>query len=229
MVTIAIERLDGRAPLTIQHAELVAEVFFRIDPSARPGGYDEYIETSRSRDDRIVAEDISTINRTMRARSPLWAWTNLIEDGRLTWLAALGRDWDLLASDDATWRARGCSQALATAFDGIKGRYRGRAVATKLLHLKRPALVPVCDSFVEWQVGARSSIESVALVEYIRSQGRRNLTELLAIQTSLARRGIRRSLVRVFDALLWSTHPASELGPVPDLLKDWATSGILST
>lgn len=229
MVTIAVERLDYRGPLVIERAELVAEVFFRLDASARPGGYDEYIVTSHKLYDRIVKEDIDALNRTMRARSPVWAWADLIEKGRLDWLVALGRDWDALALDDATWRALGCSEALAGAFRGIKGLYHGRAVATKLLHLKRPALVPVCDSFVEWQLGASSSTDLVELVEYIRLQGRRNLTELLAVQASLASRGIERTLVRVFDALLWSTHPASEFGPVPDLLNDWASSGIIST
>ena len=129
-----------------------------------------------------------------------------MEHGRLDWLEALGREWDTLAFDDATWRASGCSAGLADAFQGIKGLYHGRAVATKLLHLKRPALVPVCDSFVEWQLGARSSMDLVELVEYIRSQGRRNLTELLAVQASLASRGVDRTLVRVFDALL-SVYP----------------------
>ena len=146
MVTIAVERLDHRAPLIIERAELVAEVFFRLDASARPGGYDEYIVASRNVDDRIVKEDLDALNRTMRARSPVWAWSELIERGRLDWLVALGRDWDALGFDDAQWRASGCSAALADAFQGIKGLYHGRAVATKLLHLKRPALVPVCDS-----------------------------------------------------------------------------------
>jgi hypothetical protein len=229
VVTIVVERLDQRAPLTIERAELVAEVFFRLDASSRPGGYDEYIVASRKADDRIVKEDIDALNRTMRARSPVWAWSELIERGRLDWLVALGRDWDALALDDAKWHSLGCSEALAGALDGIKGLYHGRAVATKLLHLKRPALVPVCDSFVEWQLGARSSMDLAELVEYIRSQGRRNIAELRAVQASLASRGIDRTLIRVFDALLWSTHPASELGPVPDLLSDWATRGIIST
>ena len=60
--------------LIIERAELVAEVFFRLDASARPGGYDEYIVASRKVDDRIVKEDIDALNRTMRARSPVWAW-----------------------------------------------------------------------------------------------------------------------------------------------------------
>ena len=228
MVTITVGRLDGREPLIIERAELVAEVFFRLDASARPGGYDEYIQTSHQVHDRIIKEDIDALNRTMRARSKADWWAEPIEKGPLDWLVALGRDRDALALDDATWKTLGCSEALAGAFRGIKGRYHGRAVATKLLHLKRPALVPVCDSFVEWQLGARASMDLAELVEYIRSQGRRNLTALLAIHASLAGRGIHRTLVRVFDALVWSTHPASELASVPDLLRDCTAGGIIS-
>lgn len=229
MVTISVERLDGRAPLVIERAELVAELFFRLDASSRPGGYDEYIFASRKVDDRIVQEDIDALNDTMRARSKVDWWAELIERERLDWLVALGRKWDLILLDDAGWRRRGCSEAIAGAFQGIKGKYHGPATSTKLLHMKRPALIPVCDSFVQAQLGACTSMDLAEVVEYIRAQGRRNLTELLAVQAWLAHRGIERTLVRVLDALLWSTHPESEFGPVPKLLNDWAASGILAT
>jgi hypothetical protein len=229
VVTISVERLDGRAPLLIERAELVAELFFRLDASSRPGGYDEYIIASRKVDDRIVREDIDALNDTMRARSKVDWWAELIGKGRLDWLVALGRKWDLILLDDAAWRRRGCSQTIAEAFEGIKGKYHGPATSTKLLHMKRPALIPVCDSFVQAQLGARPSMDLAEVVEYIRVQGRRNLDELLAVQAWLARRGIERTLVRVLDALLWSTHPESEFGPVPELLSDLAANGILAT
>jgi len=156
-------------------------------------------------------------------------WAELIDKGRLDWLVALGRQWDLILLDDAAWRRRGCSETIAGAFEGIKGKHHGPATSTKLLHMKRPALIPVCDSFVQAQLGARPSMGLAEVVEYIRVQGRRNLNELLAVQAWLARRGIERTLVRVLDALLWSTYPESEFGSVPELLNDWAANGILAT
>jgi hypothetical protein len=229
VVKIVVERLDERAPLVIERAELVAEVFFRLDASSRPGGYDEYIVASRNVDDRIVQEDIDALNETMRARSKVDWWAELIEKERLDWLAALGRKWDLILLDDAGWRRRGCSETIVGAFEGIKGKYHGPATSTKLLHMKRPALIPVCDSFVQEQLGARPSMDLADVVEFIRLQGRRNLNELLTVQAWITRRGIERTLVRVLDALLWSTHPESEFGPVPELLNDWAANGILAT
>lgn len=228
MVTIVVERLDERVPVVIERAELVAEVFFRLDPSARPGGYDDYIVANLRLSDRIVREDIDALNATMRARSKVDWWAELIAKERLDWLVALGSKWDLILLDDAAWRRRGCSEAIAGAFEGIKGKYHGPATSTKLLHMKRPALIPVCDSFVQAQLGARPSTDLAEVVEYIRIQGRRNLNELLAVQAWLARMGMDRTLVRVVDALLWSTHPDSEFGPVPELLNAWAEHGVLA-
>ena len=228
MVTILVERLDERAPLIIERAELLAEMFFRLDASSRPGGYDDYIVANLRRHDRIVKEDIDVLNDTMRTRSKVDWWADLIAKERLDWLVALGSKWDLILLDDEEWRRRGCSEAIAGAFEGIKGKYHGPATSTKLLHMKRPALIPVCDSFVQAQLGARPSTDLADVVEYIRVQGRRNVNELLAVQSWLARRGIERTLVRVLDALLWSTHPESEFGPVPKLLDDWAANGILA-
>ena len=71
MVTVALERLDGKPSLVVKHADLVAEAFFRLDASARPGGYDDYILTAHSAADRLIPGDIGAINRTFRARSPL--------------------------------------------------------------------------------------------------------------------------------------------------------------
>jgi uncharacterized protein DUF6308 len=229
VVAIVIERLDGREPLVIERSELVAEVFFRLDLSARPGGYDDYIVANLRLHDRIVKADIDALNDTMRARSKVDWWAELIEKGRLDWLVALGRQWDLFLLDDAGWRRRGCSEIVAGAFEGIKGKYHGPATSTKLLHVKRPALIPVCDSFVQERLGTRPSMDLAEVVEFIRVQGRKNLNELLTVQRWLSRRGIERTLVRVLDALLWSTHPESEFGPVPELLNDWAANRILAT
>jgi len=232
MITVTVERQDGRSPLVVEHAELVAEVYFRLDPAARPGGYDDYI--ARHPGSNVIdSEDIGVINRTMRARTPVAEWETLFSEPSHSWLAKLSTEWDLLAMDDPAWQARGCSDALRAAFRGIQAPYpvqapwRGRAVATKLLHLKRPALVPVCDSLVEAHLGVPSSIDALALVELIRTEGRRNLAGLCSVQAHLRGSGIDRTLIRVFDGLLWSTHPSSELAPVRGLISDWADRGVI--
>ena len=100
-------------------------------------------------------------------------------------------------------------------------------MVTKVLHIKRPSLVPILDSFVERQLGASPAVPTPVLLAHVRAQGRRNLDALQAIQATLKGAGIERSLVRILDALLWSTDPASELGAIPGLIAGWERRGIL--
>jgi hypothetical protein len=49
------------------------------------------------------------------------------------------------------------------------------------------------------------------LVSAIRREGRRNLMALRRIQAELAKSEITRSLIRIFDAILWFSHPAASV------------------
>jgi hypothetical protein len=90
--------------------------------------------------------------------------------------------------------------------------YRNLSVATKVLHLKRPHLFPVLDSLVAQQIGGvgRPAME---LMDHIRAVGRANQEALLLIDASLDEVGIRRTAVRILDALLWASHLAAGLAP----------------
>jgi hypothetical protein len=225
MAEIVIQRIDAGKPLVIERAERLAEGFFRLDPSSTlKEGVDRKLGTTES--NKIERDDLTTINRTFLARSAPQHWKDLFEAGPLCWLAALDPAWDLIALDDEEWQQLGCHDALVHAFDQIRAPYRGRAVATKMLHLKRWRLVPVCDSLVAHQLGASDSIPTIALVEHIRAQGRANLDALRFIQSYLRTRRVDppldRSLVRILDALLWTSHPASLTYPLIGLIKDWS-------
>jgi hypothetical protein len=110
----------------------------------------------------------------------------------------------------------------------MRGPYRQLATVTKLLHLKRPALVPVLDALVIEQIGGRTrTLETV--LGHVRRTGQANLPGLLAIQEYLALtlgwdgRPIERTLARILNALLWSTHPGSALYPQ---LRDWRATWV---
>jgi hypothetical protein len=219
MVDIIIHRLESGEPLVIERAERVAEGFFRLDPSSRAGGLDAQLgKTPR---DEIVADDLTTINRTFVARSAPKYWVGILDAGPLRLLAALDPAWDLIALEDAKWQRLECRDRLGDALTGLQRKYVGPAVATKMLHLKRWRLVPVCDSFVAHQIGASTSTSTIALIDHIRAQGRANLLALSSIQSYLEGRGIDRSLVRILDALLWTSHPASLTYPLIGLIHDW--------
>lgn len=217
-VTVTIRRVDGGPTLVIEGAQWVAETFFRLDRSAvGPKSYDARVRSCPK--NHFELADLRAINGSMAARAPEKWWSGLLDGARRPWLDAVGPTWDLLQLPDAEWNEDHVTGHVRTALGAMIGDHRGLSVATKLLHLKRPALVPILDSLVVDQLGGRG-LDGVALVEHVRTEGRRNLNALQGIQRELATlvgsdgQSIRRSMVRILDALLWATHPASALYPV---------------
>ncbi len=178
-----------------------------------------------TRKDRFEDEDITALNRTIRTHAAHLWWSDLLELKAPKWLADLDPAWDLYELSDETWATTGLPARLAAALAAMDAQHRKLAVITRVLHLKRPALVPVLDSLVIDQLGARGK-NPVIVIEHVRDVGRRNLGALLAVQRHLAAKTgedgqpIRRTLVRITDALLWTAHPGFALYP---LLGDWRT------
>ena len=224
---VTIARLGGQAPLVIENADWLAEAFFSLDPSGKPGGFDDAAQTTSPA--RIERKDIDAINRTMRARSPHKAWAAL-RDWELQWLLAISTEWDLATMGDDTWLAQ-VAPALEAAFAELIETGRGVSVSTKMLHLKRPGLVPVLDSLVVAQLGARmptTPLKAVALIDHVRRVIRDNESALEQVIDYLAARGIDRSQVRTLDALLWGSHPESWIAPLMPLLARWRGLGARS-
>lgn len=210
---LRVERLDGEE-LVLDGLGL-ATAFFgtEVDESS----FDSLAGTGNP--DRIELADVVTMNRTARARSPHRAWAGLI-DVEAPWLAALDPGLDLIEAGAARWAAIDGDELVAAALRATIGPGRGMAVATKLLHLKRPRLFPMLDRFVAELLGAgltdsggeeARAATAAALMRTIRREGRRNLKELRGVQARLAKDGRKLSLVRIFDAVLWSAHPAAGL------------------
>jgi hypothetical protein len=134
---------------------------------------------------------------------------------QLPWLEAIDPDWDLLLMPNDQWNGLDVEDLLLAAFRATQRRSLGIAVVTKVLHIKRPRLIPVLDSLVLAQIGARASDDPrswVAGVERVREVGRANLEALRAIDRHLRDRGIDpRSLVRILDALLWTSSSTAGL------------------
>ena len=168
-----------------------------------------------------MREDVHAINVTMRARSGYKFWDELL-DRPLPWLDALGLEWDLFQTSDILWKRRNCDELLDSALSGILAKGRGISVATKMLHIKRPRLFPVLDSYVVETIGGTPKTPNIELLRHVRREGRRNLAEMERIQAYLAERGVRRSLVRIMDALLWTSYPKSAYYPMRELLNEWS-------
>lgn len=217
-ITVTFRRADGGPALTIGGAQWVAETFFRLDRSAvGPKSYDARVQSCPR--DRFELADLRAINGSMATRMPDRWWIELLDGVPRPWLAAIDPAWTLLDLSDAAWDESHVRDRLRAALNEMIGDHRGLSVATKLLHLKRPALVPILDSLVVDQLGGRG-MSGAELTEYLRTEGRHNLDALQRIQRDLAAlvgsdgKPIDRTLVRILDVLLWATHPASALYPI---------------
>lgn len=233
-VTLRVARLDG-TELTIVNADRLADLFFALDRSSR--GDDSYdAMTSRTSPNRIERVDVDAINGPMRARSKPEVWQDLYDVQHLPWLAALDPGWDLMC-DDARWDADRIPEAIIGALLGVIAPYRNVSVATKMLHLKRPALFPVLDRLVVESVNGHISStaspltrasQALVVTEHLRREIRKHQEELVEIQGRLHAIGVDRTTTRIMDGLLWMTHPDSELAPLGSVVARWRADDIPS-
>ena len=100
---------------------------------------------------------------------------------------------------------------LFDAFADIRGV--GFSKMTKALHPKRPALIPMLDSFVQRYLEDDDPVaeapfgeRAIALVRGYRRELLHNRTALRAVQRELGRRGHSLTEVRILDLLIWSVE-----------------------
>jgi hypothetical protein len=219
---LTISRCSG-GTLELDGLGLAVEFFSRDPSSTGERSFDSHVlATAR---DTVDASDLSAINGSMRARSARVHWAPLM-DRPLRWLSDIDPALDLVEADDREWKDAEGERLLRAALAAIIAPYRGPAVATKMLHLKRPRLFPVLDAFVCEMMGRRipdsspqerARVASDLAIE-LREQGRRNLAQLKAIQAQLQQRGIERSLVRILDGILWFAHPGASVQGVSKVI-----------
>jgi hypothetical protein len=202
------------------------KTFFAMDGSIK---YDSYIASGVSPTNRIIEDDVTAINTSMSARSPHKDWARLIERGDLPELEAVDPSWDLIALSHREWTDGQVPERLERLFTAFVGHGVGISRATKVLHIKRPSLVSVCDSYVLRLLGipGDSTASGVAAMVHLREEGRRNLETLTDLRDRLEKEfGISRSLVRILDVLIWGSYPDTWLakraaarppgGPAPE-------------
>ncbi len=184
--------------------------FFGADPSsAAQHSYDAYVANGVSPPDWIVEADIVAINTTMSARSPHADWHGLIAHGDMSELHVIDPTWDLFLTREEVWTKESVPEKLAALFNLVIGKGIGISRATKVLHIKRPHLIPVCDSYVLHLMGipGEDAASGVALIQHLRSLAHDLLPALQDLQRQLRERGCDRTLVRIVDGLIWSSHP----------------------
>jgi Family of unknown function (DUF6308) len=213
--TLHVNREDGEE--LVLDGLALAGAFFVADPSAKLGGYDSLAGLGSP--DRMVIEDVIAMNTTMRSRSKHSLWDPVLASDQ-RWLRDIPADLDLIEADEDAWTTANGDSLLACAIGACIHPGIGLAGATKLLHLKRPRLIPILDQFVAEVMGitlpASPTVDQrIAIARRlstaIRREGRRNIGVLQRTQTELAKDGITRPLIRIFDAILWFSHPAASV------------------
>jgi hypothetical protein len=207
--TLRIERLDGG--LLVIEAGPLATAFFE---APRAIEFEQVAGTTWR--NGITSEDIGLLNGLMGARTPHRLWKPIL-DRRLGWLHRIDEQVDLVRTSERTWRAVDGDRLVREALVGCVGPDRNIAVATKLLHLKRPRLFPILDRLIVELLGGRVSVTAEAadrardaadLVLHLRTEGKANRGALREVRRRLRAKGTDVSPVRILDAVLWSSHPS---------------------
>ncbi len=190
------------------------------DPESRIREYCE-IEIYAGYDDRhsinnsVTLADISSANNlyAMIGRYDKNESNRILDQtGKLSTLLAEIPDTPIYQYSDEEWsNIKPKIQSLLVKMTSIHGV--GIAKSTKILHLKRPELFPVLDSFVvQFLTGKTlsSSQRDISLaiknLDISRELIQTQIIEFTELQQSLGDLPISLTMVRLFDILCWSTH-----------------------
>jgi hypothetical protein len=214
MAPIRLEMLSGSVLVFGDPAPLV-RLFVGPDGT---DGYDDWAR--RSPPDHLVAEDVTVLNTYARARSGHAHWRTLLDDRAPAWLADIDPRWDAAMTPESAWKRAAIERKVEAAFEAMCGPHRGVSVVSKMLHLKRPRLIPLLDALVVEQLGLgvppRATPEVKAgyaarIIAHLAAQARANRAALVGIQRELRAEGVELSAIRIIDILVWSSHPAASL------------------
>jgi len=162
----------------------------------------------------ITEEDITVANGFgARTSKETWHKHNLL--AHLAELETLDPNWDLFENvGEEVWQSR--KRALRNVLERVMGE-NGSGIAmssgTKVLHLKRPKLIPICDSVVVARIAGRSlrgtKVEqTIECINIIRKIGQNNIEEIETAADHLRSLGEENayshiSPLRILDAVLW--------------------------
>jgi hypothetical protein len=173
-------------------------------------GYDDRHSVS----DEIKPDDIRAANR-LYARVGSVPAEAFITSARVHETLGAVQDEELDAIPDSRWAET--RTAIAELFGAaIELRGIGLAVASKVLHLKRPHLIPILDSFVVRlldgakleRIDKKGQLVDIGLrtLDIIRSDMHRQQKAFAELQASLCDLPLPLTRVRLFDILCWSTE-----------------------
>lgn len=173
------------------------------------GSYESYDLAPVKQDDILAESDIRVANAMIARMSPrviadIYARAPVINAALLPIPASAS----LVAAEDAIpWQAL---EELMRAMDGIPEVRLARQ--TKVLHKKRPGLIPILDSVLETYLRQVDGLrrtgdparDAVGLIRSYKRELDGNLLPLQSLQQELRRRGIDLTECRLLDLFLWA-------------------------
>jgi len=217
-------------PYPIRHADRFAQLFFHLDPSAQPGEYDDHAYRAlgdRGIRDVFTDEDLRQINRTMVAHADRRVWDPFLNRVYPP-LADLPCEWGLFeALSPSEWAVRErLIRAALSALTEVRGI--AAAQATKILHIKRPGLIPIIDSSVAHALNVAPPSEGASLegamiaIRLIRDMGQSQPDTVAAIGEGVGGLGLpyEPTAVRLLDGILWAWKDA-RYRAMHSLLQRW--------
>jgi hypothetical protein len=197
--------------IRIRNDYVIANPEDRIRDYCRVDVYSGY-DDCHAIDDIISAEDILAANRLF-ARIGGDAARRIQLSRSIREGLTVIENMELGGIGDDDWeQVRSKIENLLVSFCSIKGI----AVTTKVLHLKRPELIPILDSFVvKFLLGidtgsisgkARLVEAGVKAIDTARANIRNSWEGFISLQQKLSDLPIQLTKVRLYDILVWSTE-----------------------
>jgi hypothetical protein len=110
-----------------------------------------------------------------------------------------------LSESDVPWDVLKRIYSILVQISGVR-----ISIATKILHKKRPALVPVLDNEVAKYLRSVESLtsdrveEGIALTQSFKRELEVNIEALTCVRTALKKRGLELTEVRLLDIYIWA-------------------------
>jgi hypothetical protein len=173
-------------------------------------GYRNYDAAPVAQDNTLTEADVRVANRSTARMS------NAVVAGILSRRAAVGAALrrippDASLTDEETTIPWDGLRSLVAAFDGVPAI--GLARITKVMHRKRPALIPLLDSVVEAYLVGLEPVprtwlrpdRAEALTRIYRREMELNRRALMCLRAEMAARGFVLTECRLFDIFAWSS------------------------
>lgn len=198
---ITVARPPG-PELVIDDAMAFARAAVKAADEAGIGDFD--LRARYAVDSVVDDADIRVMNGRMATRADTPVWVARMREAS-PWIDRIPITWSPVRIEPDSPQAREAVDLIANAIDRAGARWPYVAVVTKLLHLRRPHLVPIIDSYLLDQLGGGGGLTNT--IERIHREAWRNREPLAVIADRLADHRLRRSELRILETCLWASHP----------------------